>query len=343
MNTKALAVMAAGHGLLTRIEALDAGMTSTEIAADIRHGVLVVLRRGVYVDARVWADADEYVGRHKLRTRAALKQMSRAWVLSHDSSAHELGLPILIPPDPHVHITRPGTTGAWTKNGVKHHLARFTDEQVVQVGDLRVLDRARTAIDIARELGTPYGEVACDSAMRAGVTRAQFEVALAPMTYWPYKRRTQQAVDFATPHTDSVAETLGRLLVVEALGDQDIETQFPVRLEDGRVVWGDIRVGCHVFEVHGKVKYVPVAEGGLAERSPTELAWADKKRERQLHREGLGTSSIFFADYFADNRQAVLRRIRDEYADTIRQFGPMLPERLQRNALTLRAQRPRSA
>ena len=36
-----------------------------------------------------------------------------------------------IPPQPFVHITRQGVTNAWTKYGVKHHLARFRTEQVV--------------------------------------------------------------------------------------------------------------------------------------------------------------------------------------------------------------------
>ena len=55
---------------------------------------------------------------------------------------------------------------------MKHHLARFAQDQVVEVNGLRVLDLARTAVDIAREHGTPYGEIACDSAMRGGQPRS---------------------------------------------------------------------------------------------------------------------------------------------------------------------------
>ena len=126
--------------------------------------------------------------------------------------------------------------------GVKHHLARFAQDQVVEVDDLRLLDLARTAVDIAREHGTPYGEIACDSVLRRGVSRAALEAALAAMEHWPYVVRARDAVAFADPGAESVVETLGRLLVA-CLGVDDMETQFPVMLDDGRVLRGDIRAG----------------------------------------------------------------------------------------------------
>jgi hypothetical protein len=335
MNLRALAVMGANHGLITRSQALDCGLMPGDIRHLLRLGVLVLIRRGVYADAAVWNELDEFVGRPRLRTRAALATMRRGWVASHDSAAHELGLEILNPPDPHVHITRPGTTGAWTKFGVKHHLARFGDHQVVEAGGLPALDMARTAVDIAREHGTPYGEIACDSAMRRGVSRATLEAAVAPMTFWPYSRRARAAVEFADGGAESVLESVGRLLVT-ALGVGPVETQFPVALEDGRVVWGDIRVGCHIFEGHGKVKYLSVAEGGLADRPATEVVWAEKKRERLMHRQGLGTSSFVFEDYWNPDRTQVLKRMREEYDETVARFGTELPPHLARNAQELR-------
>ena len=152
-----------------------------------------------------------------------------------------------------MHITRPGFTGAWTKNGVKHHLARFAPSQVVEISGLRVLDLARTAVDIAREHGQPYGEIACDAAMRRGVTRAAAGGSdLEPMTNWPHVRRTRLAVDFADPRAESLVETLGRLARCRDSGSEErIGPQFPAPV-GGRVVWGDIRVGCHLFECDGK-------------------------------------------------------------------------------------------
>lgn len=338
MTIKARAVAAANHGLLTRAQALDAGMSPLSIKHALVTGALVSVRHGVYALGDVWGALDEFGGRQLLQARAAIRTMRREWVASHDSSAHAHRLPILVPPDAHVHITRPGFTGAWTKAGVKHHLARFSDDQVIDVDDLRVLDLPRTAVDMAREHGTPYGEIACDAALRRGVTRAQLEAAVAVMDHWPYVERTRDAVSFADPGAESLVETLGRILVA-SLGMGDMETQFPARLENGRVMWGDIRVGCHLFECDGLGKYVSVARGGFAERPAEEVVWEEKKRERLLHRIGLGTSRIIAADYFNPRRDEVLARMRAEVEDTVARFGPRLPEHLERNARELRGRR----
>ena len=263
--------------------------------------------------------------------------------MSHDSAGHEHELDLLLPPEPHVHITRPGFTAAWTEFGVKHHLAPFREEQVMQLNGLPVLDMARTAVDIAREHGRPYGEVACDSAMRKGVTRAALEAAVEPMTNWPHVTRTRAAVAFADPRADSVVETLARELVYELramLGRElQVELQFPVPLLSGRIAWCDIVLGCHDFEVDGKTKYVPIAEGGLADKPAYEVVWAEKKRERQLHDVRLGTSRIFFEDYWPPRRATALKRMREEYLDTTARFGDVLPEYLVRKARELRGER----
>jgi hypothetical protein len=338
MNDRARGRAAANHGLLTRAQALDCGLSPGEIRRLLTSGELVLVCRGVYALGEVWRGLDERTGQHRLRTRACLLTMRREWVVSHDSSALEQELEILLAPDPHVHITRPGYTGAWTKNGVKHHLARFATDQVVDVGDLRVLDLARTAVDIAREHGQPYGEIACDAVMRRGVTRAQLEAAVAPMTYWSGVRRTRAAIDFADPRAESLVETMGRMLV-ERLGLGGVDLQFPFRVEDGRVLWGDIRVGRHLFECDGRVKYVSTAVGGLATRPVEEVVWEEKKRERLIHRVGLGVSRIIFEDYWPPHREAALRRMAAEYAETVARFGTTLPEHLAREAREIRGQR----
>jgi len=82
---------------------------------------------------------------------------------------------------------------------------------------------------------------------------------------------------------------------VSELGIGEVDCQFPVSL-GGRVAWGDLRVGCHVFEFDGRAKYVPVEEGGLAETSPTDVLWAEKLRERSVLEVGLGLSRVFWDD-----------------------------------------------
>jgi hypothetical protein len=331
------ATMAANGGLLSWAEARDHGLTSGQLRHLLRDGVLVPLRRGLYADGELWRSLDPYREQHRLRTRAVIRGLKRGYVISHDSAAHEHELEILVPPDPHTHITRRGSTTAWTRYGVKHHYAGFKPEQVVEIDGLEVLDLARTAVDIAREHGEPYGEIACDAAMRRGVTRAELYEACDPMTNWPHIQRIRRAVAFADPGAQTAIETLGRILV-KALGIGPIDTQFPYRLSDGRVRWADMRVGCHLFETHGKVKFLTPEEGGVAEAPPSEIAWQARKRDRLTFLEGLGTSNIYWEDYWPDNRAESLKRLREEYDDTVRRFGTTLPERLERQAREIRGQ-----
>jgi hypothetical protein len=331
-------VMAANEGLITAGQARDCGLSSTQITQLVRVGALWVVRHGVYVDIEVWTTTDEHRGRPRLRTRAAIATMRRGFVVSHESSAHEHDLDILTPPDPFVHITRPGSTAAWARAGVKHHLAGFSLEQVEIRNGLEVMDLARTAVDIARELGPPYGEVACDAAMRRGLTRAQLEAAFARMASWPNVTRVRRAVEFADPGAQTVIETLGRCLVDDA-GLGVVETQFPYYREDGRVAWADMRVGCHLIETHGKIKFLATDDGGVSDRPAREAEWNLRKRDRETFRLGLGTSHVYWEDCWDPRRPAALKRLREEYDDTVRRFGTRLPERLAHQAREIRGSR----
>ena len=337
MNAKAMAVMAANGGLITTAQAYDCGLAAPAIRHLLRTGRWVVVRRGVYVDGELWAELDEYRGRHRIRTRAAMSTMRRAHVASHDSAAYEHDLDLLAPAESFIHVTRPGVTNAFVKHGIKVHLARYASEQVVCVDGIDVHDMARTAVDVAREHGLPYGEVACDSAMRHGVSRQELMAAYEPMRNWRHVTRVRAAVDFADPRAESVLETLARILVVE-LGLGDPDPQFPVRLLNGRVRWGDLRIGCHLFEADGKIKFTPVDEGGVATKSPADVAWDEKLRDRDLRDVGLGVSHIVYADIFSGRLEA-LKRLHREYADTVARFGGVLPERLRRDAADLRGLR----
>ena len=336
VSAKVMAVMARNGGIISRNQARDCGLHDSSIRALIRRGRWVLVRRSVYADAEVWLSLDVR-GQNRLRTRAAMTTMRRAHVASHDSAADEHGLEILRPDEPLIHVTRSGVTNARVEHGVKIHLAPYAPEQVVGIDGIDVLDLARTAVDIAREHGPPYGEVACDSAMRMGVTRVQLIGAYEVMTCWPNVTRARAAVDYADPRPESVAESLGRILV-DGLGLGTPDLQFPARLRNGRVVWGDIRIGCHLFEVEGRIKLVPVEEGGVATEPPSVVAWKQKRRERDLRDVGLGMSQIFWSDYLPTNRAEAEKRLRREYADTVATFGAELPERLEREAAELRGE-----
>jgi len=245
-------------------------------------------------------------------------------------------MPLLDPRRSLVHLTRPGYGGAWRRAGISHHYGRFAAGELIESPDLpRHLSIARTAVDIAREHGELAGLVACDWALRQGIPRSALIEAYLPMSHWPGVIDVRAAVERADPRAESAAETLGRDLV-EELGVGDVDVQFPL-LTEGRLVWCDLRIGNHVFEVQGKIKYTAKGSGGVAERPITEVVWEEKKRSRLVRAEGLGMSEIIYQDFWGDGRAGALRRLRAEYDVTCERFGPDLHPRLAIQAAELRA------
>ena len=337
MNPLFLARLRRQRGLIRRNDAVQCGMAEHELEVMLRRGELVVVRHGVYALATDWDQLDAYVEQPRQRARAAHMTMVTDHVMSHDSAARELGLAILRPPRELVHITRPGVHGSRTEHGVKHHLAPYRDDQVVIVDGIPVLDMARTAVDMAREHGVMGGLPTFDSALRAGVPRPAFTRALAPMRSWPHVRRARTCVGLADGGAETVAETLGRLLLKE-LGLGPIETQFPVPVPGG-VAWCDLRVGRHLFECDGRVKYLGADRGGVADRPVEDVLWDEKRRQTEVCAHGLGMSRIIWQDFWPPQRAAALRRLAREFAVTRDRYGAQLPPDLEEFARRMRGRR----
>jgi len=335
MDPRVLAAMAANGGLITYAQALDLGLSPGEVRRLRRQGEWVKVRRGVYTSSELWESLDELRGRPRLIARAVVLTMRRAWVLSHNSAADELDLATLRPPVPLTHITRPGWTNAWTENEVAHHLARFRADQVLEINGMRVLDAARTAVDIAREHGVMHGIVVCDSARRGGVTQAELVAAYEPMEQWPGIRAAHTSVELSDPRAENVHESLGRHLVLEAgIGEPDC--QFPIRTADG-VKWCDIRVGNHMIETDGEIKFIPVEEGGVAQKASHQVAWDEKKRQRLIGDRGTVVTRVIWEDYWGRRREEAIRRLQADHAESVRRFGRELAPELAREAAQIRA------
>jgi hypothetical protein len=220
-----------------------------------------------------------------------------------------------------VHLTRPGVTGSRTENGVKHHLAGY-DEHDLAPGDGQcLLNLARTAVDIGREHGFEDGVVAADAALRMGCTRDELWRALERMTFWPNVTSARAAVKVADGGAENIGESLLRLMVLE-LDIGKPETQFEV-VEGARRARADLRVGRHLFEFDGRLKYVGRDAGGVADRPVDEVLWREKQREDWLRRAygGFGMSRVVWGEMFGAARRQTLRRLRDEYQQTVERFG----------------------
>jgi hypothetical protein len=278
----------------------------------------VAVRRGVYTTAERWGLLDEYVGQPLLRVHAASATMRTPHVLSHDSAALAWGLQVLDGHEQPVHITRHGVLGGRHEHGVHHHKAPFSDEQVVRLGNHRVLDRARTVADIARWRGLEAGVVSADSALRSGVSRADLSAAVEPMTCWAGVTVCREVVAIADPGAENAAESVARVVVTQ-LGRG--RPQAGVGLTDGRrTAWCDLLLGRHVIELDGRIKYRTRDRGGFAD-DPSAVAWEEKRRRDFLQSFRLGVSRLVWADLWGDARRAALARLEREVAETQRLFG----------------------
>lgn len=310
--------MATQHGLVTRPQAIAAGMAPERIDRLVRRSHWAVVRRGVYAEAAYVASLSTVRDQRLLLDLAATLRLHMPHVLSHDSAAYAMQLPILHARPPLTHLTRPGVVGSHIRHGVKHHLAPYAAGQVVRVGGTTCLDGARTATDIAREHGFLPGLVAADSALRVGHTIADLRRSRAMMEHWPYVTVVDDVIASASPDTDSIGETLARDLVSE-LGFGVPQVQFGLTA-DGRTVWCDLRLGRHIIEFDGLAKYQRLDEGGYA-ADPTDALWSEKQRQDFVCGFKLGISRLVWDDHFGAARERAMERVRREYLDTCRRFG----------------------
>jgi hypothetical protein len=327
-------------GVVTRRQAKAAGYTERELRTlTAVRGPWLAVRRGAYVERETWEGLDPFDGRARMRDLAAHLTMTTPHLMSHDSAARALGLAMLRPTQELVHITRYGVGGTRTEHGVKHHMTQIGLLNTRVVDEMRVTGPARTAVDLAREHGFVCGTVACDAALERGAEIADLEAELVPMWCWPEVTQARAAVAAACPGAETPGETLTRLLLVEL----DIgvpETQFPVWLGQG-IAWTDLRIGCHIVEFDGRVKYRRVDQGGVADRPVEDVLWDERTRERLICAQGLGMSRVVWDDLFGTRREETKTRLRSEFELTVRTLGNVLPARLAHSAAEIRRRWPR--
>lgn len=340
MDSRVPAAVARGGGLTTAAALAEAGVGPRYVARLVRTGQLVPVRRGAYTTAELWATWDVHRDRPLARVRAAELALRVEHVSSHDSAALLHGLPLLRARDSAVHITRRDMRGTRVQNGIEHHGAAYRRDQVVEVDGLRALDVPRTVADLAREHGYRAGLVAADGAMQRGVRRGELRAAADRMAGWPYSLTVAAVVEDADPGAESVGETLARELVIECGTDLPVETQFPVVTREG-VAWIDLRVGRHLVEFDGRVKYRSTVDGGLRDGDLEQLMWDQRRRASLVCAEGYGLTPLVYADFWGVRRTLAKERIVREVAVTTARFGTDLTPALRASIEGLRGRRYR--
>lgn len=311
-------------GLFTRAQALASGYQAHEIRRlTLASGPWAIVRRSVYMDRGAWDRLDERIGRPLTRSLAAHFAMNVAHVLSHTSAGWVMGLDMLKPPDDLIHVTRPTAMGSRTEHGVKHHPAPYTADDVVNSRVVPVLGLARTAVDIGREHGHLHGLVACDAARQRGVRKADLVAVIDRMQRWPHVARARSAVLASDPGAESVGETLSREFLT-SLGLGPVSTQFSVVCGQ-KVYFADLRIGRHLIEFDGRLKYQRREDGGIADRPEGQIVWDEKARQNAICAQGYGMSRLTWSEVWGRGRETAAHRITQEYAVTVARFGVDLP------------------
>ncbi len=191
---------------------------------------------------------------------------------------------------------------------------------VETVGGLPVLTATRTALDVAREDGLAAGVAIIDAVRHRGASFAELAAHLELMRRWPHVSVVREALDLSDPGAESIGESLMRLLVGELELGLPIETQFELRDPSG---WArcDLRVGRHIFEFDGSIKYRPPERGGVATVDGDRVLMAEKSRQDWVCGFHLGMSRLVWDDLWGTQRERTKIRLRREFAATVERFG----------------------
>lgn len=269
--------------IVTRAEALAAGLTDDEVRQRVRGGSWVRLDTGVYLRsgkaalARGVLDDDHAAARlaHVQRCGAAVLR-HRGCVIGFGSAALVHGLPLVsgIPPLGQLIVPPGGWTGR--RAGVRYRSARLADGDVHPT--LPCTSAARTWADVAREHSLADALACGDAALRAGLlSPATAALQVAGMDGVRGCRQARAAVQHLDARRESALESFSWARMVEwrlPLPELQHEVWDPTGLV-GRVdFWWEHRA--LVGEADGRGKY----------RTPDDL-YAEKRREDRLRAQGL--------------------------------------------------------
>ena len=270
-------------GAFSAAEALAIGCDERDLHRSVRVGELVRVRRGAYVSARVWADAD--VDERYRLTCLAVARSRPGDVLSHHAALAAHGLP-LWDHDPGRIDLLSSVRQAVRRGAVWLHPA----SGVVRVdarGGLPVVSPARAVVRSALTMGRDCAVAAGDAALHRGlVDPTELLAEVARVSPHEGRRRAMQAVLSMDGRAESVGESRTRL-VLDDLGLAH-DSQVVITDADGRFVARvDFLVNGVVLEFDGRLKYERARDDqDEAASDPSEVLWLEKRREDRVRRLG---------------------------------------------------------
>lgn len=295
-------VLSAHRGVISSADLTRLGVDPRRVRRWVEDRELVRVRRGAYVDPRMWQDADPDE-RYRLTIRAVMRSRPCDEAATHHSALALWGLPLW-----HVRrdlvVLASDVQETTTSNGLRLMPMRRSSsiEHLTGLPVLAVPDAVVTTASMSVEAGV----VAGDAALHRGLCTEQDldDAARRLVRTLRGRRRLREMLEAVDPASESVGESRTRL-VLRALG-LPFASQVDIRDRLGILIGrADFVVaGRVVVEFDGAVKY-DGAEG-------REALVAEKKREDRIRELGYQVVRLTWAELADPHR--LLARIRSALA-----------------------------
>lgn len=269
----------------------------------------VRLHRGASADGVLPAAP---AARHGRLVEATVALLRRPAVVSHQSAAVLLGLPLWGVPLDRVHVTRPPGSPTVGSTVLCCHVARIREDEVVEVAGMPVTTPVRTMLDLARSLPHEKAVVVLDAALHRGfLEHDQVRARLFDIVGSPGARSAARVVAAADARSESVGESRSRVILQRwQLAPSDL--QFEIRSGSRALVartdfvWEGARL---VGEFDGRVKYGRLLPPG---QEPGDAVEAEKRREDAVRNEQWDVVRWVWAELAAPHRLAAkVRRAKE--------------------------------
>ncbi|MFB8230448.1 hypothetical protein [Cellulosimicrobium sp. NPDC055967] len=276
-----------------------------EIAAAVRRGTLVRVRRGVYAapPASVAPPARRRRDAVVARAVALAGRLTTDYWFSHSTAAVLHGLWTWRLED-EVHVTQLGNPSVRrTDSGFRRHWTALPESDRCELDGLPITSLERTIVDCARSLSPTAGVVVADSGLRAGADVQKVTAVLDAAAGGRGVQRARRVLAEADPRSESPGESVVRWLVVDA-GLPHPEPNLAVTTWRGTyrldVAWATYRVA---VEFDGAVKY-----SGGEYGDPRDRLLAEKTRHDALTEAGWFVLRVTWNDLAEPD--VLVRRIR---------------------------------
>lgn len=269
--------LASGFGIVTAAEARAAGVRPASLQRMVRHGELLSIAKGMYVDRRLFESRSAWE-RFEVRSAAFALRSGPRVAAGEWSAAALTGLPTFGRPPDLPMVLRHGVSTAGTSRTptgrVRHHPL---DGLIQLVRSVPVTEDAFTAVDLARSLPFDQALALIDSVARRGSGDDQLTEMLRRLDGYPGIDRARLVVRHADPRSESVLESVGRAALIAAGLPAPVSNVWIADGPQPRRVDHLYVAGALVLEADGAGKYTDRAAAVLR---------AEKEREYRLRQLG---------------------------------------------------------